>query len=134
MFMIADFEKSLVFWHKAKKLREKHKEVKDAIENICQTIVSSMEGCFDSKDTDDIIRTMIDKHGSVDGYLDSIKDHKEVLSDPNKHLSLAEIRLGKGQEIKILTKKEDKHERILLGDLYTDKEFLRFIYPIFIII
>ena len=58
--------------------------------------------------------------------MDSIKDHKEVLSDPNKHLSAAEIRLGRGLEVKTLSKLENKHEKILLGDLYTDKEFLRY--------
>ena len=77
MFLISDFEKSLVYWHKAKKLREGSQEVvnsiyditvtnchnlidvlqvKDAIENIGQTIVSSMEGCFSAKDTDTIIK------------------------------------------------------------------------------
>lgn len=56
-----------------------------------------------------------------------MNDHtlKEMLSDPNKNLTPAEIRLGKGQKIKTLTKKENKHEKILLGDLYRDKEFLR---------
>ena len=49
---------------------------------------------------------------------------KEMLSDPNKNLTPAEIRLGKGQKIKTLSKKENKHEKILLGDLYRDKEFL----------
>ena len=48
-----------------------------------------------------------------------------MLSDPNKNLTPAEIRLGKGQKIKTLSKKENKHEKILLGDLYRDKEFLR---------
>ena len=48
-----------------------------------------------------------------------------MLSDPNKNLTPAEIRLGKGQKIKTLTKKENKHEKILLGNLYRDKEFLR---------
>ena len=42
MFLIGDFEKSLVLWHKARKLRKKHPEVKEAIESICQTILSSM--------------------------------------------------------------------------------------------
>ena len=55
MFMIADFEKSLVLWHKARKLRERNQEVKDAIDNICQTILSSLEGCFSSEDTREII-------------------------------------------------------------------------------
>ena len=68
---------------------------------------------------------MIGTHGDVDTYIKSIKDYKEVLSDPNKHLSPAEIRLGKGLPIKVLSKKENCHEKILLGDLYEDKEFLR---------
>ena len=34
-------------------------QVKDAIENIGQTIVSSMEGCFSAKDTDAIIRVKV---------------------------------------------------------------------------
>ena len=80
MFLISDFEKSLVYWHKAKKLREGSQEVvnsiyditvtnchnlidvlqvKDAIENIGQTIVSSMEGCFSAQDTDAIIRVNV---------------------------------------------------------------------------
>ena len=82
MFLISDFEKSLVYWHKAKKLREGSQEViwsktlrlqtttdnffidillqvKDAIENIGQTIVSSMEGCFRAQDTDTIIRVNV---------------------------------------------------------------------------
>ena len=50
-----------------------------------------------------------------------------MLSDPNKNLTPSEIRLGKGQKIKTLTKKENIHEKILLGDLYRDKEFLRYL-------
>ena len=34
-------------------------QVKDAIENIGQTIVSSMEGCFSAQDTDTIIRVSV---------------------------------------------------------------------------
>ena len=52
----------------------------------------------------------------------------QTLSDPNKDLTPAEIRLGKGQKTKKLTKTENRHEKILLGDLYADKEFLRYIY------
>ena len=51
----------------------------------------------------------------------------QTLSDPNKDLTPAEIRLGKGQKTKKLTKTENRHEKILLGDLYADKEFLRYI-------
>ena len=50
----------------------------------------------------------------------------QTLSDPNKDLTPAEIRLGKGQKTKKLTKTENRHEKILLGDLYADKEFLRY--------
>ena len=53
MFLTGDFEKSLVLWHKARKLRKKHPEVKEAIDSICQTILSSMQNCF--KDTEVII-------------------------------------------------------------------------------
>ena len=56
MFMISDFEKSLLLWHKARMLREKSTEVNEAIENINRTIVLSMAGCFSSPDTDDIIK------------------------------------------------------------------------------
>ena len=55
MFMTADFEKSLSLWHKARKLRERSPEVNEAIDTICQTILSSLEGCFSSKDTWEII-------------------------------------------------------------------------------
>ena len=65
------------------------------------------------------------EYGSVDNYMASIKDEKEVLSDPNKNLTPSEIRLGKGKTIKKLSKTEKCHEKILLGDLYRDKEFLR---------
>ena len=68
---------------------------------------------------------MINEHGDADAYIESIKDYKEVLSDPNKDLSATEIRLGKGLPVKTLSKKENNHEKILLGDLYKDKEFLR---------
>ena len=71
-------------------------------------------------------------HQTVDNYMTSIRDEKEVLSDPNKNLSASEIRLGKGKAIKRLTKTEKSHEKILLGDLYQDKEFLRFSYVIVI--
>ena len=71
---------------------------------------------------------MIQQFGSVDAYLESIKDQKEMLSDPNKNLTPAEIRLGKGTQIKTLTKTEEKHEKILLGSLYKDKQFLRAIF------
>lgn len=68
---------------------------------------------------------MISQYGSVDNFMSSIKDERELLSDPNKSLSASEIRLGKGKTVKKLTRKEKSHEKILLGDLYQDKEFLR---------
>ena len=68
---------------------------------------------------------MISKHCTVQNYLDSIKDAKEVLTDPNKDLTAAEIRLGMGKNKKVLNKKEKQDEKILLGNLYKDKEFLR---------
>ena len=71
---------------------------------------------------------MIEEFGSVDNFLESIKDRKEMLSDPNKNLTPAEIRLGKGTKAKTLTKTEEKHEKILLGSLYRDKQFLRTIF------
>ena len=49
---------SLVLWHKAKKVRERQPEVREAIENICQTIVSSMDNCFTARDTQQIIEVM----------------------------------------------------------------------------
>jgi len=120
MYLIGDYEKSLVLWHKAKKMRQKQPEVKEAIENICQTIVSSMTNCFAGNDTADIIQAITSQHGTVDHYLNTIKDDKEVLSDPNKNLSEQEIRLGKGKTVKKLTRTEKYHEKILLGDLYRD--------------
>ena len=106
-------------------MRQKQPEVKEAIETICQTIVSSMRNCFSGNDTADIIEAMMSQYGKVDNYLTSIKDEKEVLSNPNKNLSEQEIRLGKGKTVKKLTKKEKSDEKILLGDLYQDKQFLR---------
>ena len=106
-------------------MRQKQPEVKEAIETICQTIVSSMRNCFSGNDTADIIEAMMSQYGKVDNYLTSIKDEKEVLSNPNKNLSEQQIRLGKGKTVKKLTKKEKSDEKILLGDLYQDKQFLR---------
>ena len=40
-------------------------QVKDAIENIGQTIVSSMEGCFSAQDTDAIIRVNVANFCSI---------------------------------------------------------------------
>ena len=59
MFLIGDFEKSLVLWHKAKKLRTQHPEVREAIENLCQTILSSMQNCFRGRDTAAIIEVTL---------------------------------------------------------------------------
>ena len=43
---------------------------------------------------------MISQYGSVDNFMSSIKDERELLSDPNKSLSASEIRLGKGKTVK----------------------------------
>ena len=83
---------------------------------------------------------MLEEHSSVNAYVESIKDYKEVLTDPNQFLSASELRLGKGRTVKVrlsnkkklqpiilqvLSEEEHKHEKILLGDMYDDKEFLR---------
>ena len=70
MYLIGDYEKSLVLWHKAKKMRQKQPEVKEAIENICQTIVSSMTNCFAGNDTADIIQ--VNKLGDIFLWIDSL--------------------------------------------------------------
>ena len=41
------------------------------------------------------------EHGCVDAYIESIKDYKEVLTDPNQFLTSAEMRLGKGRPVKV---------------------------------
>ena len=48
------------------------------------------------------------EHSSVDAYMESIKDYKEVLTDPNQFLSPAELRLGKGRTIKDRHGKQEK--------------------------
>ena len=89
------------------------------------------------------LQAMLEKHGSMQKYMESIKDDKEVLTDPNKSkflsqtsfsvkcfedLSASEIRLGKGKEKKVMTEKEMSDERILLGNLYKDKGYLLSIF------
>ena len=44
---------------------------------------------------------MLRQHHSVDAYIESIKDFKEVLTDPNQFLSPSELRLGKGRPVKV---------------------------------
>ena len=44
---------------------------------------------------------MLEKHKSVDAYVESIKDFKEVLTDPNQFLSAADLRLGRGKPVKV---------------------------------
>lgn len=57
MFLLGNFEKSLVLYHKAKSLRKGIEFVQEAIDSIGQTIISSLENCFDAfEDTDDIIK------------------------------------------------------------------------------
>ena len=71
---------------------------------------------------------MVTNHGHVDKYIESIKNYKETLSDPNKHLTAAEKRIGRCLPMKILSKKEQQHEKILLGEFYEDEQFLRSVY------
>ena len=47
------------------------------------------------------IQNMLAEHSSVDLYMESIKDHKEVLTDPNQFLSPSEVRLGKGRSMTV---------------------------------
>ena len=51
---------------------------------------------------------MLGEHSSVDAYMESIKDYKEVLTDPNQFLSPSELRLGKGRAIKVRLGKQGK--------------------------
>ena len=44
---------------------------------------------------------MLEQHGSVNAYVESIKDYKEVLSDPNVLLTATDLRLGKGRVVKV---------------------------------
>ena len=44
---------------------------------------------------------MISQFGYVHKYMDSIKDFKEKLSNPNHSLSAADARLGKAVEFKV---------------------------------
>ena len=55
MFLVGDFENSLLVWHKVKKIRGSTPEIKEAIENVEQTILSSMEHCFSSRDIKTVI-------------------------------------------------------------------------------
>ena len=75
--------------------------MKEAIENVGQTISTSLQNCFSLPDTEEIIETMLVSHDSVDTYLNSIKDFKEVLTDPNLGLSAADLRLGKAKPVKV---------------------------------
>ena len=47
---------------------------------------------------------MLLQHSSVDAYINSIKDFKEVLTDPNQFLSASDLRLGKGRPVKVMFK------------------------------
>ena len=44
---------------------------------------------------------MISQFGYVHKYMDSIKDFKEKLSNPNNSISAAEARLGKAVQFKV---------------------------------
>ena len=43
----------------------------------------------------------MDKFGNVAKYMDSVKDFKETLTDPNEKISEADFRLGKKVEFKV---------------------------------
>ena len=78
-----------------------------------------MEGCFDLSNTKQVMQDLLEQHGCVDAYIESIKDYKEVLTDPNQFLSLPDQRLGKGKPIKVwidmtLTKTQDHFCRFCL--------------------
>ena len=78
-----------------------------------------MEGCFDLSNTKQVMQDLLEQHGCVDAYIESIKDYKEVLTDPNQFLSLPDQRLGKGKPIKVwidmtLTKTQDLFCRFCL--------------------
>ena len=61
---------------------------------------------------------MLGEHGCVDAYIESIKDYKEVLTDPNQFLTSAEMRLGKGRPVKVwllIIRKETNKELSMTG-------------------
>ena len=64
------------------------------------TRLSRHDGCY-YEDLIYILQEMLGEHGCVDAYIESIKDYKEVLTDPNQFLSIAELRLGKGRPVKV---------------------------------
>ena len=47
------------------------------------------------------LQEMLAEHGCVDAYIESIKDYKEVLTDPNQFLTTAEVRLGRGRPMQV---------------------------------
>ena len=47
------------------------------------------------------LQDIIDVHGSIDNYIEIIKEYKEVLTDPNRFLTPTEIRLGRGKPVKV---------------------------------
>ena len=75
--------------------------MKEAIENVGQTISVSLQNCFSLPDTKEIMKKMLVTHDSVDTYLNSIKDFKEVLTDPNLGLTAADLRLGKAKPVRV---------------------------------
>ena len=70
MFLMGHFEKSLLVWHKARKIRENVEEVNDAIENVGQTILTSLEGCFGLPSCARVITELLEEYGCVDDYLE----------------------------------------------------------------
>ena len=75
MFLIGDFERSLVVWYRARTVRGKVTRVTEAsaasnlvsimnsslqaIDKICQTIIASLSNCFSAFDTDAIIQVKL---------------------------------------------------------------------------
>ena len=75
MFLIGDFERSLVEWYRARTVRGKVTRVTEAsaasnlvsimnsslqaIDKICQTIIASLSNCFSAFDTDAIIQVKL---------------------------------------------------------------------------
>ena len=53
------------------------------------TRLSRYDGCY-YEDLIYILQEMLGEHGCVDAYIGSIKDYKEVLTNPNQFLTIAE--------------------------------------------
>jgi hypothetical protein len=112
-------------------------QVQAEIESVGNTLTHALKNCFSMPDLSEIIKVdiwspyilcvqaMVGEFEYVHRYLDSVKDFKETLTDPNKGLSVAELRLGKRVPYKVCSEEEKNDEKVLLGNIYKDKEFLR---------